>query len=150
MFKGKSKTIFMTAGAMLVAMVAGCATAQGLAQQRGVKLESVDSSSVHITRIYLDTTKEATILRGELKRHIPARGYITGHLHVELIAPDGKVMKEADIGYVHEGGKSRQAKFSLPIPEPLVTGSTIRVTHHDAKSHLSDSSESTWRDVSKH
>lgn len=147
MCKGKSKIIFIIVGAALVAMLAGCATAQGLAQQQGVKLESVDSGSVRITRTYLDATEEETILRGELERRIPARGSIPGHLHVELIAPDGKVMKEADIGYVRKSFKSRLAKFSLPIPEPLVTGSTIRVTHHDARSHMPDSSALPWRDV---
>lgn len=137
------------AAVLLAALVlsAGCATVQGLAQQQGVKLESVDSSSVRITRTYLQSGKEGTVLRGELERRIPMRGFIPGHLHVELIGPDGKVMKEADIGYTHQGGKSRLEKFSLPIPEPLVTGSTIRVTHHDAKSHMPDSSASPWRDV---
>jgi len=148
MFKGKSKTIFITVSVALVAMLAGCATAQGLAQQQGVKLESVDSGSVRITRTYLDATEEATIiLRGELEWRIPSRSSIPGHLHVELIAPDGKVMKEANIDYVRKSFKSRLAKFSLPIPEPLVTGSTIRVTHHDARSHMPDSSASPWRDV---
>ena len=149
MCKGKSKTIFIIVGAALVAILAGCATTQGLAQQQGVKLESVDSSSsVRITRTYLDATEEATIiLRRELERRIPSRSSIPGHLHVELIAPDGKVMKEANIDYVRNSFKSRLANFSLPIPEPLVTGSTIRVTHHDARSHMSDSSASPWQDV---
>ena len=147
MFKGKSIIIFIAVGAALIAMLAGCATAQGLAQQQGVKLESVDSSSVRITRTYLQIGKEGTVLRGELERRIPMRGFIPGHLHVELIGTDGKMTKEADIGYTHQGSKSRLAKFSLPIPEPLVTGNIIRVTHHDAKSHMSDSSASPWRDV---
>lgn len=128
-------------------MLVGCATAQGLAQQQGVKLESVDSSSVRITRIYLQIGEEGTVLHGELERRIPRRGFIPGHLRVELIDTDGKVTKEADIGYTHQGVKSRLAKFSLSIPEPLVAGSTLRVTHHDSESHMPDSSASPWRDV---
>jgi len=148
MFKGKSKTIFITVGVALFTILAGCATAQGLAQQQGVKLESVDSSTVRITRTYLQIEEKGTVLRGELERRIPRPGFIPGHLHVELIGTDGKVAKEADIDYASQGGKSHLAKFNLPIPEPLATGTTIRVTHHDSKSHPLDSSASPWRDVS--
>lgn len=135
--------------ALLLTLVlsAGCAANQGLMQENVLKVETIDSSSVHIIRSYLDTTEGATILRGELERRIPSTGPIPGHLHVELIAHDGKVIKEADIGYVRKSFKSRQAKFSLPIPEPLVTGGTIRVTHHDAKSHTPNFSASPWRDI---
>lgn len=138
-----------SAAALLAALVlsAGCATTQGLAQQYGVRLENIDSSSVRIIRTYLDATEQATILRGELELRIPAYGPLPGHLHVELIGPDGKVMKEADIGHLHKSIKSRSAEFSLPLPEPLVPGSTIRVTHHDAKSHAPEVPSSPWRDA---
>lgn len=128
-----------------VVLLAGCATSQGLNQQGEVKLENVDSKMAHITNTYLRSTKDGIVLHGELTRRIPARGHIPGHLHVELIGPDGKVIKEVDIGYTRRSTNARYARFSVPVPGPLIPGSIIRVTHH--KTHLPDSSGPTWRDV---
>ncbi len=128
-----------------VVLLAGCATTQGLAQQKEVKLENIDSKMANITSTYLRSTEKGIILQGELTRRIPARGHIPGHLHVELIGPDGKVIKEATIGYTRRTVKSRYTKFSVPVPGPLVAGSVIRVTHHET--HLPDSSGPSWRDV---
>ena len=89
------------------------------------------------------------VLRGELQRRFPSRGSIPGHLHVELIAPDGTVFKEAAIGYKRMSVKSRIAKFHLEIPGMPSDIKSVRVIHHDLRSHMSDSQKSPWRDVNQ-
>lgn len=131
-----------------VVLLAGCATSEGLVQQKEVKLKKIDSRSVHIRNTYLRSTKDGIVLHGELTRRLQGRGHIPGHVYVALIGPDGKMIKEADnVDYMRKSVNSRYAKFNLPIPEPLVEGSTIQVTHHDLGSHMSDSAKSSWRDV---
>ncbi len=133
---------------LTVAILAtGCATTPAWVQQDVMKLENIDSSSVHIIRTYLQTGEEGVVLRGELARRIPARGPIPGHLHVELLGPDGKVMKEAEIDHLQKSVKSLHAEFSLLIPPPLIPGGTVRVKHHDAKSHMPHPSASPWQDA---
>ena len=125
----------------------GCASTHFSSQLNGVTLESVDSDSAKITRLYLQNLEGVIMLQGELRRRSPARGPIPGHLHVELIDHAGQLVKEADIGHIHKSVKSRRARFNLSVPEPLIAGSTLRVTHHDVISHLPDSTETYWRDV---
>jgi len=130
MFKSKLKLFFVTIEATLLILLTACATTQGLAQLQGVKLERVDSSSVHIAHIYLQRGKDGIVLRGELERRIPGFGIVPGYLSVELIGMDGKVLKRVYIDNFVQAVKSRKAKFSLLIPEQPVAGSTIRVTHY--------------------
>jgi len=147
MFNSKFRPMVIAACATAITILTGCASNQGLIRTGDVTLEKVNSSSVKITRTYLHTTENAITLRGELTRRTPARGSIPGHLHVELIGLDGKVMKKAEISYKRKNVKSRYAHFSLSVPDILAPGSTIRVTHHDMRSHFSESSDSPWRDV---
>ena len=147
MLKSNSKTVVIAACASLITLLTGCASNQELVRIDNVTLENVDSSSVRITRTYLHSMEDAVTLRGELTRRISARGPIPGHVHVELIDFDGKVIKEAEVGYKRKNVKSRYAYFSLPIPDLVASGNTIRVTHHDMRSHFSESSDSPWRDV---
>lgn len=142
------KIIGLMALLLVLLSTTGCAMDQMAFQPLDVKLERVNSDTAVITSIYLQKRKEGMVLNGELDRRSPTLGFIPGDLYVELISPDGKVVKEAEIDYQHKGGKSRGARFSLVIPEPLDKGSTIRVTHHDKKFHTPDSSASPWRDVS--
>lgn len=144
-----TKTIFVISSIVGMASITGCSTYASLAKEEDVKVERVNSGSANITRAHLQATETTLVLRGELKRRIPSRGPIPGHLHIELIGPDGEVFKEANIGYKRKNTKSRFAKFYLPIPSDLTKISALRVIHHDARSHIADSEKSPWRDVSQ-
>lgn len=137
-----------TAAALLAMLfLAGCAATPSVWEDNGIKLEGVDSGSARIYRLYLQPTATATLLRGEVTRRIHAHGQIPGHLHVELISPEGKVIKEADVGYRRQSSSAHDGSFELALPGPVAAGSTIRVTHHDPVSHQPEPVENPWSDV---
>jgi len=142
------KTIAVISSIVGAAFLIGCSTNANYVKEIDVKIERVDSSSVNITRAYLQSTEKTLVLRGELRRRLPARGAILGHLHIELIGPDGGVFKVAAIGYKRTSIKSNVARFNLPIPSDLTEISLIRIIHHDARSHMSEMEKSPWRDIS--
>lgn len=145
--KAMIKTIAVISSIIGPAFLIGCSTNTNFVKEEDVKVERVDSSSAKVIHAYLQSTESTLVLRGELRRRLPGRGAILGHLHIELIGQDGGVFKEAVIGYKRKSIKSRVARFSLPIPGELTEISLIRVIHHDARSHMSEAEESPWRDI---
>lgn len=137
-----------TATALLaILFLAGCATTPSTWHESGVTLEGVESSTARIGRLYLKAANGATLLRGDVIRRVHAHGQIPGHLHIEIISPQGVVVREANIGYSRQSSNTHDGSFEIPLTEPIATGSTIRVTHHDTLSHLSDDTETLWRDA---
>lgn len=132
-----------------MASLTGCSTHRSLVKEESVTVERVNSGSAKITRAILQTTKTTLVLWGELRRHFPSRRSIPGHLHIELIGHDGAVFKEIEVSYNRNSIKSRFAKFHLVIPSTLAEISRIRVVHHDAKSHMADSTKPKCRDVTQ-
>jgi len=145
-FKTMIKTSVVVSSMIGMISLTGCSMNTWLAKE-DVTVERINSSSAKITRAYLHSTETTLVLRGELTRRLPARGSIPGHLHVELIGPDGTAFKEATPGYMRKNRKSRFAKFYLPIPGDLTKISRVRITHHDPRSHTTDSGKSPWQDV---
>jgi len=129
------KLIVLSICVVLFINLAGCVSTQKVIEMENFKIENIDSNSVNVIRSYLIRTEEGTLLRGKLAQRFPVRGPIPGHLHVELIAQDGKVIKKVKVGYKRRRIKSRDAHFSFLIPDSLPRGSTIRVIHHDVQSH---------------
>lgn len=146
-FKAKLNSFLVTGGLAGVMILSGCATNMSLVKEEDVAIERIDSRSARITRAYLQTSETAMVLRGELQRRFPSRGPIPGHLHIELVAPDGTAFKEATIGYRRMSVKSRIAKFHSEIPAVPSDVKKVRVIHHDPWSHESDTPKSPWLDV---
>lgn len=143
------KIIAMIASVVGMVALTGCSTYTSLVQEEGVTIERVNSDRANITRAYLQTSGATMLLRGELKRRFPGRGPIPGHLHIELIGPDGAVFKEANIGYKRNSVKSSIAKFYLAIPGDFSDIKSVRIIHHDLRSHMVDVATSPWRDVNQ-
>lgn len=148
-FETKIGSFLMTGGLAGLMILSGCATNTSLVKEEDVAIERVDSGSARITNAYLQTSETAMVLRGELQRRFPSRGPIPGHLHIELIAADGTAFKEAIIGYMRMSVKSRIAKFHLEIPAMPSNVKSVRIIHHDLRSHKSYALKSPWRDVNQ-
>lgn len=149
MIKRNIKKITTSTALFTSLLLAGCATTSLPPEMEAIKLESVDSNSATIPRLYLYQTDGTTLLRGDIKRRIHAHGEIPGHLHIELISADGKVLKEADTSYKRKSSEAHDGSFEIPLPASIPAGSTIRVTHHDLVSHQQESVETPWRDVNR-
>ena len=124
-----------------------CASVPESKHEEGLAIETIDSSTVEITRAYMKKEKEEWVLKGELTKRLGNRGPILGHLHVELLSADQQVIKHADVPYKRKSVKSRFGVFHLHMPFDLPKGGAIRITHHDAKSHEAEVEEAVWQDA---
>jgi len=125
-------------------LIVGCAT-NGIAKQAQISIERVDSSTVNIGHAYLAKTVDGLVLRGEVKRKTHGHGGIPGHLHVELLNPQGQVLKMAEVNHNRKANSDHIADFSTLLPMELAAGSVVRIIHHDMKSHISEDSGSLWK-----
>lgn len=148
MFK---KNLVILLGMTVIAgtLVTGCAT-NSIDKQKQIAIERVDSSSVKIGHAYFAKTAEGLMLRGEVKRKMHSHGKIIGHLHVELISPQGQVLKTAEVKHNKKGSSDHIADFSMLLPVELAAGSVVRIIHHDMKSHMSSVPASPWKDITEH
>lgn len=147
MIKLKMRNLAAIAALATTLALAGCASTPPAQQSSSIKLEGIDSNTAQISRLYLVPDNGQTVLRGEVTRRMHLHGQIPGHLHVELISLEGKLIKEADISYKRKDTHGHDGTFELTLPGEVAAGSTIRVTHHDLVSHQQDQVESQWRDA---
>lgn len=130
----------------LLTLLSGCAT-NSQNQATTPTIERVDSSTVTITHAYIDNTKEGGVLKGEIKRTIHSHGGIPGHVRIEIVNSEGKVVKAADIPYTPKPNSEHIADFSVLLPDDYAENSIVRVIHHDMKTHITHPSTSPWQDV---
>ncbi|MDH5571548.1 MAG: hypothetical protein OEY89_07265 [Gammaproteobacteria bacterium] len=125
------KNIAVFTGIIAALFISGCSTDNGIIKEGPINLQRINSDTAQVTNTFLETIKSTLVLRGELKRRTQQRGAIPGHLKVELIDHNGKIIKEDQINYMRNNSKSSNAKFSYPIQHDLSFISTVRITHHD-------------------
>ena len=128
---------------LVLAMIAGCATNQ-MSQKTEITIEKVDSSSVKITHAFLKETGDGLVLSGEVKRKHHSHSAIPGHLHLELIQPNGDVVNKAEIHHTRKANSDHIAVFKIILPTDLAEGTVVRVVHHDAKSHQTNEHHQEW------
>lgn len=133
----------------VLAMTVGCAT-NPMSQKAEINIEKVDSSTVRITHAFLKETGEGLVLSGEVKRKHHSHASIPGHLHLELIRPDGEVVNKAEIHHTRKANSDHIAVFTTVLPSDLAEGSTVRIIHHDAKSHKTDGDHHQMWDAHDH
>lgn len=126
--------------------ITACSKASLVKEESGISIERVDSKIASINRTYLTRADNQLLLRGEVKRRFPGRGAILGYLNITLIDPQGKTIKDADIGYKRRSVKSSFATFSARLPVELAPGSTVRITHFAPVTNNTFSEEIMWRD----
>jgi hypothetical protein len=94
-----------------------------------VTVETVPSIYGHLSRVSVVSSETGIKVAGEVHGSSHQRGYIRGHVDVEVIFPDGTIQDKETFKYHYRGGKSRATPFSVEIPIVIPEGSTIRVTH---------------------
>lgn len=129
-------------------LLSGCTTYKELDKDKKITIKRTDSIMAYITRAKLYTTEDKKIvLRGELKRKPYLLAPIPGHLDIDLIDLNGKVIKQTQLNYRRRSTKSRISYFSIPLPVDPVTLGAIEIKHHNAGSHKSGIISSPWQDV---
>lgn len=113
----------------VVATIVGCAAGGiDLVREGGVQIDDqVSCQYAHLNHVVVKQNGDNLDVSGELHRNYHQRGMITGHIHVEVVAPDGKILNHVDTGLHHLSSKSYKARFSTSIPVKIAQGSTVRV-----------------------
>jgi hypothetical protein len=107
-----------------------CATKTvNLVSEGTITVETVPSIYGHVSRVSVVASETGIRVAGEVYGSSYQRGYIRGHVDVEVIYPDGTVQEET-VRYPYHGGKSRATPFSVDLPIEMPEGSTIRVIHN--------------------
>jgi hypothetical protein len=116
---------FLTTFGILV----GCATqGKDLVGTDTVKIHKVSSAWGTIGFVRVIQDGEEVTLRGAVKRRPSGRGFIPGHIELEVNNPEGDVLEQCVIDY-YPGPKSTYANFHAVLNATPPPGSTIRVIH---------------------
>lgn len=108
-----------------------CATKTlNLVSEGKVNIETVPSNYGHVSRVSVVSSETGIIVAGDVHGASHQRGYIRGHLAVEVIYPDGTMQEKETFKYHNRGGKSRVTPFSVELPIVVPEESTIRVIHY--------------------
>ncbi|MEW8111561.1 MAG: hypothetical protein AB2802_21010, partial [Candidatus Thiodiazotropha endolucinida] len=130
-----SKVSYSIIGISLFLWLSGCASLTDNALNDSITIERVNSKSAEIGHTYIQKSDGGWILRGKLSRRFLKQGRIPGHLHVEILSAEMKLLKQAKLDYKRISRKSRYSKFYHLIPFELKKGVTVRIIHHDLLSH---------------
>ena len=129
-------------------LLTSCATYKKIDSDKKVTIEQTGSIMARITSADLYKSENNEVkLRGELKRTTFLKAPIPGHLDIELVDLNGKIIKETQLNYIRKHSKSRFSRFSITLPVEPDLLSIIRIKHHNASSHRSNSKSSPWQDV---
>ena len=145
------KTIITFVSGALLTLLAGCSAYKEFVTDKKITIERIHSNTARVTRARLHLTENnKTILRGDLLlQQTHFKGKIPGHLHVELINFEGAVFKKTEASYQRKNHHSRLSVFFISIPVEPALISSVRVIHHDLRSHIANSEKSSWIDVNE-
>ena len=119
------------AGLALLTGSAGCA---GLPDDRtamkSVEVERVDSRYAHIENVQVQAVDSDLKISGHVRKTLQRRGFIPGHLHIEVLDMNGEQLSETTSRYQRRSTKSHRARFSTTLPLSQGKARTVRVIHH--------------------
>lgn len=122
------KRLFHT---LIFAILAGCAALigpQALAQS--IAIDRVDSPGTRIDRVRLGHSATALLIDGQVRHRVPVPGPNRGHVRIELLDGDGRVLETVDTGYARLHRRSRLARFHAEVPIDPTQVRTVRIAHH--------------------
>jgi len=118
-------------------MVTGCTTTgKDLVRDDIVNIEQVSSTYATVTRTSVVQEGPDVVISGEVQRRASVWNLLSGHVNVEIVGPDGQVLKKTSVRYYPSSFDyhrlrltSGYATFSTRIKTTPPVGSSIRVTH---------------------
>ena len=123
------RRLFLISGVLILS---GCATLnQGeYLDEKTIKVERIDSPHAKIGFVSIKKMDKVTWIRGDIKRRVPVRGPIFGHLDVTVTSPDGKTLFKDTVTFKRKSLKSKTAQFLIEIKSPILVGSNVSIKHH--------------------
>ena len=103
-----------------------------MARDGSINVEYSSSHALHFSRVVVYQNDAGLIIAGELHKRGHGRGFIPGHIDIEIIGPDDTLLATKGISYHRGSNKSRRSQLYVEIPIDLPINSTVRILHHDA------------------
>ncbi len=97
-----------------------------------IAVERMPSADARISKVYLRRDGKGLAISGELRPPGMKRSILPGHMLIEIIGPDGKMIKQAKSHYYRVGKinkKMQKYTFSVILPKVPPAGSTIRLRY---------------------
>ncbi len=102
-----------------------------------LKVERVDSHSVRIGLVQAQAIDKELYISGHLDETFSGRGRIPGHIDIEILGEDGRILSQTTTRAVESSPKASEAHFSATLTLPSRSDmQSIRVIHHEAHSIL--------------
>ena len=97
-----------------------------------IPVETVDSHLVNPTGIHVQVTDQGVEVKGTLKRKGHKNQSLRGHVDVELLDTNGRIMKSKKQAVRSRGGSAKHdhsQDFSVVLPLPRTKEFSVRVRH---------------------
>lgn len=96
-------------------VLTACAAGVDLVRDGTVNIERVPSTQVKISDVHVLREDGVMAVYGKTTPFRRA-GFIPGHIHIEVIDPNGKLLRELSADYKRGDTKSRSAHFYVQLP----------------------------------
>lgn len=132
LFSNRHRVCLFAAVCSVLAAI-GCASIGPLRNDVVIEMES--GNGVIIQSATARTTKDGTMIAGSVRRAFGYGPLYRSHLDIEVIAPDGPVLKQTATRYIpfpipRSQRFRRHSDYAVELPLTPAPGSTIRVSHH--------------------
>jgi len=124
------KTLVTIVSLATLILAGGCAsTGNDLVPENILKIEKVPSRWAALRAVSVVQDGDEITLRGKVTRRSTGRGPIPGHIDLEVIGPDERVVEKSVVDYHRRSVKSRYATFHATLNAAPPPGSTLRIIH---------------------
>ena len=116
---------------LLAAFIGGCSSfAIDLDITDRVRVERVDSANARVTTVRVRDHDGQLTVSGRLKKRRGDRGWIPGHLHIDVLDHGGAVLARMTADYYRLSAKQSTSAFRKPLDVSTDQVVIVRVTHH--------------------
>lgn len=115
---------------LAVLTLTGCATTEeDSVLNDTMNIEKISSREATVVFVNITQSGDHLVLRGMVRRRLPGRGLIPGHIDLEVIGANGAVLENFEIAYHRHSIKSSYASFRAILKTTPPPGSKILVIH---------------------
>ena len=112
-------------------LLSGCSTGRNLIRDNTVTVERIDTNITYIKSVSVQQFDKEISIKGTVQRQHSGRGTVRGHVDLELITPNGRLIYQDEVPYYRKNLKKGEANFQITLPEEPQAGSVLRLSLHN-------------------
>lgn len=113
----------------IIFLLFSCGTSmKNLVLEGAATVDTSSSRDVHFSHVKVYESDAGLLISGELHKNTHGRGPIRGHIHIEVITPDGSNLATTSIEYL--SSRSQTSRFSIEMPIEVPMNITVKIVHH--------------------